>query len=188
MSYHHSGPFPITQYQSVAEPYACDHPGCGKAFAIAGALTIHKRTHNGSKPFKCTYCDRSVRYRRGAPSFLVDTSLSRAFSESSNLSKHVSQSAFLSVACPLITVLHSCVLTPAHDRIRVLNPVVTNLSQDPISSRDMRMCISGKLPRTQLPAPQLLISLRRLPVQDDLPRNVAYLRWAVFAIVILVGS
>ena len=54
-----------------AEPYACDFPGCGKAFAIAGALTIHKRTHNGSKPFKCSYCER-------------------AFSESSNLSKHVS--------------------------------------------------------------------------------------------------
>ncbi|CDO73268.1 hypothetical protein BN946_scf185008.g30 [Trametes cinnabarina] len=53
------------------KPYVCDFPGCGKAFAIAGALTIHKRTHNGSKPFKCTYCDR-------------------AFSESSNLSKHVS--------------------------------------------------------------------------------------------------
>ena len=42
----------------LLEPYACDFPGCGKAFAIAGALTIHKRTHNGSKPFKCTYCDR----------------------------------------------------------------------------------------------------------------------------------
>ncbi|KAI0793937.1 hypothetical protein C8Q74DRAFT_544575 [Fomes fomentarius] len=53
------------------KPYVCDFPGCGKAFAIAGALTIHKRTHSGSKPFKCTYCER-------------------AFSESSNLSKHVS--------------------------------------------------------------------------------------------------
>ncbi|TFY78057.1 hypothetical protein EWM64_g5955 [Hericium alpestre] len=52
------------------KPYICDFPGCSKAFAIAGALTIHKRTHNGDKPFKCTYCDR-------------------AFSESSNLSKHV---------------------------------------------------------------------------------------------------
>lgn len=36
-----------------------------------GALTIHKRTHNGDKPFKCNQCDK-------------------AFSESSNLSKHVS--------------------------------------------------------------------------------------------------
>ena len=54
------------------EPYECDHPGCGKRFAIMGALTIHKRTHNGDKPFKCSQCDK-------------------AFSESSNLSKHVSR-------------------------------------------------------------------------------------------------
>ena len=37
-----------------------------------GALTIHKRMHNGDKPFKCPQCDK-------------------AFSESSNLSKHVSR-------------------------------------------------------------------------------------------------
>lgn len=52
------------------KPYQCDHPGCGKRFAIMGALTIHKRTHNGDKPFKCPQCDK-------------------AFSESSNLSKHL---------------------------------------------------------------------------------------------------
>ncbi|KAH9066869.1 hypothetical protein EDB87DRAFT_1721045 [Lactarius vividus] len=52
------------------KPYLCDVPGCGKAFAIAGALTIHRRTHMGLKPFKCKYCER-------------------AFSESSNLSKHM---------------------------------------------------------------------------------------------------
>jgi hypothetical protein len=40
-----------------------------------GALTIHKRMHNGDKPFKCTQCDK-------------------AFSESSNLSKHVSPICF----------------------------------------------------------------------------------------------
>jgi hypothetical protein len=36
----------------------CDYPGCNKSFAITGALTIHKRMHNGDKPFRCTYCDK----------------------------------------------------------------------------------------------------------------------------------
>jgi hypothetical protein len=40
------------------EPYVCDYPGCNKSFAITGALTIHKRTHNGIKPFRCSYCDK----------------------------------------------------------------------------------------------------------------------------------
>ncbi|KAG6891218.1 hypothetical protein C0995_008470 [Termitomyces sp. Mi166 len=39
------------------KPYICDYPGCGKTFAITGALTIHKRIHNGQKPFKCKFCD-----------------------------------------------------------------------------------------------------------------------------------
>jgi uncharacterized Zn-finger protein len=42
----------------MIEPYCCDYPGCNKSFAIAGALTIHKRVHNGEKPFKCKFCDK----------------------------------------------------------------------------------------------------------------------------------
>jgi hypothetical protein len=57
------GTFVVVRVARVAhwytlEPYVCDLPGCGKAFAIAGALTIHKRTHNGVKPFKCKYCEK----------------------------------------------------------------------------------------------------------------------------------
>jgi len=47
-----------TCWLSTLEPYKCDFPGCGKCFAITGALTIHKRVHNGHKPFKCIYCNR----------------------------------------------------------------------------------------------------------------------------------
>ena len=60
----------VTCLFETLEPYVCDFPGCGKAFAIAGGLRIHKRVHNGEKPFKCSECGRG-------------------FAESSNLSKHV---------------------------------------------------------------------------------------------------
>lgn len=60
----------LTWGGGTLEPYVCDSPGCGKAFAIAGGLRIHKRVHNGEKPFKCSECGRG-------------------FAESSNLSKHV---------------------------------------------------------------------------------------------------
>jgi uncharacterized Zn-finger protein len=62
-----------------ARPYACDFPGCLKTFAVAGSLTIHKRTHSGEKPFRCTLC-------------------SFASSESSNLTKHVESLLVCSVA------------------------------------------------------------------------------------------
>lgn len=53
-------PPPPIPSQLFLEPYKCDYPGCEKSFAITGALTIHKRIHNGHKPFKCKFCDRSV--------------------------------------------------------------------------------------------------------------------------------
>jgi uncharacterized Zn-finger protein len=57
-------------------------PGCGKAFTVAGALTIHKRTHSGDKPFQCAYCDKK-------------------FAESSNLSKHMrTHTGARPYACP----------------------------------------------------------------------------------------
>jgi hypothetical protein len=74
----------------VSEPHICDYPGCGKAFAITGALTIHKRMHNGNKPFKCSYCDRFVCFVGQLSLPQTYCSENRAFAESSNLSKHVS--------------------------------------------------------------------------------------------------
>ena len=60
-----------------------------------GALTIHKRMHNGDKPFRCPRCDK-------------------AFSESSNLSKHVSfnPSALTSSFSQLTSSGHT--LEPGH--------------------------------------------------------------------------
>ena len=38
------------------KPFVCTYdPDCGKAFARAGHLASHIRTHTGERPFVCTY-------------------------------------------------------------------------------------------------------------------------------------
>lgn len=108
-----------TWTDSTLEPYPCDYSGCDKRFAIAGALTIHKRTHNGEKPFKCTYCER-------------------AFTESSNLSKHV-RALLSSMNLMSLTYIGSFELTQAHGRIRVLSLDAARRLHDRTSSRDTEL-------------------------------------------------
>ena len=91
------------------EPYECDHPGCGKRFSIMGALTIHKRMHNGDKPFKCPQCDK-------------------AFSESSNLSKHVRLNLLHPHCFGKNSQFTSSARTLELDRMFVPNLAVANVS------------------------------------------------------------
>ncbi|TSN95712.1 Krueppel-like factor 12 [Bagarius yarrelli] len=41
------------------KPYKCSWEGCTWKFARSDELTRHYRKHTGSKPFKCSDCDRS---------------------------------------------------------------------------------------------------------------------------------
>ena len=43
---------------SGEKPYKCSWEGCEWRFARSDELTRHYRKHTGSKPFKCSFCDR----------------------------------------------------------------------------------------------------------------------------------
>lgn len=61
-----------TRTHTKEKPYHCDYPGCNAAFAVAGSLTIHKRSkHTFERPFVCDW-----------------PGCGKAFAESSNLTKH----------------------------------------------------------------------------------------------------
>ena len=84
-------------------PYVCDHPGCGKAFAIAGALTIHRRTHSGHKPFKCTYCEKYVPFLHA----IAGASLAQPSDpDHAHFSFHISQ-VLLRVVQPVEALTHA---------------------------------------------------------------------------------
>ena len=40
-------------------PYVCDYPGCNKKYSISSRYQVHRRTHEGKKPFLCQICNKS---------------------------------------------------------------------------------------------------------------------------------
>jgi uncharacterized Zn-finger protein len=49
----------ISTIHSGIKLYTCDLKDCGKMFSEKGNLIIHMRTHNGEKPYNCTYCNKN---------------------------------------------------------------------------------------------------------------------------------
>ena len=125
----------------IAEPYVCDYPGCGKSFAITGALTIHKRTHNGDKPFKCTYCDRYkcqitlLVYISLTTDYLLVQRFCRIFQ--SFQTRKIQPSRILSIE----SIPRSFEPTLAHDLTHAQSLVARKHSHAPINSTDINLSI-----------------------------------------------
>jgi hypothetical protein len=91
----------------------------------------------GLKPFKCKYCDRCVEKLASPRHHLIDT-LDRAFSESSNLSKHVSCYPLLKPTCHFnLNTYERCVRTLVFAHMCAQNLAVESRSLVQTSSRDI---------------------------------------------------
>lgn len=93
------------QTHTGAKPFMCQV--CERYFSEKNIMTQHMRTHTGEKPFKCEECDRSFsvsasltihrRVHSGEKPFACKyLACNKRFSESSNLTKHVSKKNFIS--------------------------------------------------------------------------------------------